>query len=107
MIITYFPRDMRPIPGAVFQADGRILWQADRKLTTPELLKIFRGWFTMRYFATMKRDKVKNYHPDLYLITKNLHDVPRKQWPPYNEIASNLFHQEIYGIAMLVKDKLV
>lgn len=100
----------------VLQNNARMLVAEDRKISTSKLLKFFHqigdeGWFTMRFYIELPRYARNKdgqlVHPEFYLITKNLHGIPRKQWPTYNEIASNRFHQEIYGPAILCNSNSV
>ena len=118
MTIFIFPKGANPrcVPdmftNVKFYAKNRIAVAEDKKISTQRLLKFYkcklsdvRGWPTMRWYAELpKIVKNKNgqlSHPEFYLITKSLHDIPRKEWPTYNEIASSRFHQEIYGPAIL------
>ena len=90
MVRFYYPEDSRP------QDSIR-----ENKFTCGELIEIFGGWFTLQYAFTSKKEG------DYYLVTKELSQTPREDWPPLNAYVSKMMKKDIYGLAILCPENLV
>ena len=76
---------------------------ADQKLTVNGLRKEFGGkWYYMQWAYTTADGT------DYYIITKCLFDTkPGELMLPYNRKASMLFHRDVWGDALIVKESMV
>ena len=84
-------------------ADNKIY----RKFTCDELIKIFGGWFTLRYlFSVQSETEVspltgKPIETDFYVCSQDVSHMRVNERPPYNEVLHKQFGVDVYGFCIV------
>lgn len=82
----------------------------DRKImnfTTPELLDLFGGWFTLTYaFSKPARQDMLNpdgtpIMRDYYICSRDVSSIPPSMRPKKNAAIKKLFDKDVYGYAII------
>lgn len=82
----------------------------DRKImnfTTPELLELFGGWFTLTYaFSKPVRPDMLNADGtpvmrDYYICSRDVSAIPPSERPEKNAAIKKLFDRDVYGFAII------
>lgn len=82
----------------------------DRKImnfTTPELLELFGGWFTLTYaFSKPVRADMLNADGtpvmrDYYICSRDVSAIPPSERPEKNAAIKKLFDRDVYGFAII------
>ena len=82
----------------------------DRKImnfTTPELLELFGGWFTLTYaFSKPVRPDMLNADGtpvmrDYYICSRDISAIPPSERPEKNAAIKKLFDRDVYGFAII------
>lgn len=75
------------------------------EFTTPQLIRIFDGWFTLRYLFSIKTgvtDKDGNeIETDFYCCSKDVSLLPESKRPKRNDAIFNAYGVEVYGFAII------
>ena len=75
---------------------------ADHKLSVNGLRQAFGGkWYYMQWAYTTDDGT------DYYIITQCLFDTKPGERLPYNRKASMLFHRDVWGLALIVRESMV
>ena len=79
----------------LYRVDGTRQEYEHEKFSCAELIEFFHGWFTLRYVRTDEDGT------DLFLVTRDPHDVPATVDLGYNKIASAICGWDVLGDAIL------
>lgn len=80
----------------IYCANGKVKYLPNIPISTPELIELVGGWFSLKtIYETPTRYDI------VYFDDK---ESPR---PAYNEKASNLFGMDLYGDVLLVNENLI
>lgn len=83
--------------------DGKIY----RKFTCDELMKIFGGWFTLKYLFSVQSETVKNpltdklIETDFYCCSQDVSGMNVNERPPLNEALHKQFGVDVYGFCII------
>ena len=96
-------RPMQQVETVDISKDGKIY----RKFTCEELIKIFGGWFTLRYLFSVQDEKQVNpltgkpIETDFYVCSQDVSGMSKKDLPPRNEALHKQFGVDVYGFCII------
>ena len=78
-----------------------------RKFTCDELIKIFGGWFTLRYLFSVQDEKQvspltgKPIETDYYVCSQDVSGLSKKDMPMRNEALHKQFGVDVFGFCII------
>lgn len=78
-----------------------------RKFTCEELIKIFGGWFSLRYLFSVQDEKQvspltgKPIETDYYVCSRDVSGMSKKDLPPRNEALHKQFGVDVFGFCII------
>ena len=96
-------RPMQQVETVDISKDDKIY----RKFTCEELIKIFGGWFSLRYLFSVQDEKQvsplagKPIETDYYVCSRDVSGMSKKDLPPHNEALHKQFGVDVYGFCII------
>lgn len=96
-------RPMHQVETVDISADGKIY----RKFTCDELIKIFGGWFSLRYLFSVQSETEKSpltgkpIETDFYVCSRDVSGMNVNERPPLNEALHKQFGVDVYGFCII------
>ena len=94
---------MQQVETVDISKDGKIY----RKFTCEELIKIFGGWFSLRYLFSIQDEKQvspltgKPIETDYYVCSQDVSGMSKKDLPPRNEALHKQFGVDVFGFCII------